>query len=113
MSVSYPGRNGIGEDVTDVARIAAIFGRQAFVTLSFEIDQTGRPVHFLIQRATEPLWGKEAVMFLSKWRFSPGRRNGNPVSVPCTMDLVWGGKILSESALEWAQEALQQDESPQ
>lgn len=112
VSVSYPVRNGIGEDATDVARIAAIFGRQAFVTLSFEIDQTGRPVHFLIQRATEPIWGKEAVMFLSRWRFSPGRRNGNPVSVPCTIDLVWGGRILSESALEWAQEALQQDELP-
>ncbi len=112
VSVRYPGRNGISEDATDTVRIAAMFGRQMFVTVSFEVDQTGRPIHFLIQRATEPLWGKEAVTFLSGWRFSPGSRDGNPVSVPCTVDLVWGEKTFSESSLQWAQQAFWRDESP-
>ena len=36
------------------ARLIALIGRQALVTLSFDIDQSGQPVNFRIETVTDP-----------------------------------------------------------
>lgn len=67
-------------------------GRQALVTISFDVDEAGRPVRVRAASAGEPVWGNEAISIVSVWRFVPGSENGKAVSVPCTVDLVWTEK---------------------
>jgi TonB family protein len=45
------------------------------VTISFDIDETGHPVHFQIEKPTQPVWGKQAIAIVKGWRFSPARSN--------------------------------------
>jgi TonB family protein len=72
------------------------------VTLAFEVDEAGHPMLIRVQEATEPVWGSEAVSFVRNWRFSPARKNGTPVRVPCTIDLVWGEKQFTQHSLQVA-----------
>lgn len=109
VSTGYPGGNGIDARAFDSARLVSVMGRQALVTLSFDVDRVGRPVHFQIQRATEPVWGDEAISFVEKWKFLPGIKNGNPVSTPCTLDLVWSEREFTASSLAWASTAFESD----
>ena len=74
-------------------------GRQALVILSFAIDQSGQPVKFRIETATEAVWGAEAISFVRRWRFSPGTRDGYPVEVPCKLFLAWGDKPFTDHSL--------------
>ena len=104
VSAKYPSGSGIGAEAADQAHLIAAMGRQEFVQLSFDIDRAGHPVHFTVQKANAP-WGKEAIYFVSAWRFSPASKNGIPVSIPCSIDLVWGQKQFVESSLQWASEA--------
>jgi TonB family protein len=77
-------------------------GRQAVVTLAFEVDEAGHPVLIKVQEATEPIWGGEAASLVRNWRFSPARQDGRPVRVPCTIDLVWGEKQFTQQSLNVA-----------
>lgn len=106
LSTKYPRRDGISPASADQARLIAAMGRQEFVRLSFDVDSAGRPVRFSIQKANPP-WGKEAISFVSAWRFSPGNKNGVPVEVPCSIDLVWGDRQFEESSLQWYREAFE------
>jgi hypothetical protein len=81
------------------ARLIAAMGRHSLVTLSFDIDQSGQPVKFGIETATEPVWGTEAISFVRRWRFSPGTRDGYPVEVPCRLYLAWGEKPFTDRSL--------------
>jgi hypothetical protein len=76
-------------------------GRFAAVRLSFDVDESGIPVHFRVEHASEAIWGIEAIAVLEKWRFKPGERKGMPVSVPTTIDMIWGERNLTESALKF------------
>jgi hypothetical protein len=42
-----------------------------------------------------------------QWRFSPARKTGNLVNVPCTLDLLWGERELTEGSLLKAREAFE------
>ena len=95
----YPGRDGIGSGAAESARLLAAMGRPALVTLSFEIDPAGRPVHFRVPSATEPVWGNEAISFVRQWRFSPFQRAGQVGHVPCTLNLLWGERELTQQSL--------------
>jgi TonB family protein len=79
-------------------------GRQAVVTLAFEVDEAGHPMLIRVQEAAEPIWGSEAASFVRNWQFSPARKNGTSFRVPCTIDLVWGEKQLTQSSLQVAGE---------
>jgi TonB family protein len=100
----YPLGDGVGPAAKENARLIAAMGRQALVTLSFDVDQSGQPVKFRIETATEPVWGAEAISFVRGWRFSPGIRGGHPVEVPCKLYLAWGEKPFTDSSLLRASE---------
>jgi TonB family protein len=106
-NTSYPAGDGIGPDVAEDAHLLAAIGRPALVTLSFDVDQGGNPVRFRIERASGAAWGREAISVVRRWRFFPAQKNGNPVNVPCTLDLLWEERKLTEGSLLNAHEAFE------
>jgi TonB family protein len=99
--VDYPSGAGVARSAIDDARLVNVMGRFAAVRLSFDVDESGIPVHFRVEHASEAIWGIEAIAVLEKWRFKPGERKGMPVSVPTTIDMIWGERNLTESALKF------------
>ncbi len=102
LSAPYPVGDGISPPARDSASLLKVMGRQAVVTLAFEVDEAGHPMLIRVQEATEPIWGGEAASFVRNWLFSPARKNGTPVRVPCIIDLVWGEKQFSQHSLQVA-----------
>jgi hypothetical protein len=45
------------------------------------------------------LWKNQAVALVSQWRFTPGMKDRKPISVRCTLDLVWGQRNMSAAQL--------------
>ena len=102
VSAPYPEGEGIGPAAIDAAKMLAVMGRQAVVTLTFNVDENGHPVGIHVQQATAPVWEDQAVSFVRRWQFSPAYRNGRPVRMPCTLDLVWGEKEFTSDSLRVA-----------
>jgi TonB family protein len=98
--VDYPPGAGVARSAIDDARLVNAMRRFAAVRLTFEVDEGGVPVHFRVEHASEAVWGIEAIAVLQKWRFKPGERNGMPVSVPTTIDMIWGERNLTESPVK-------------
>jgi hypothetical protein len=94
LNTKYPVGAGVGLSAIDEARIVAAVGSVAWATLSFEVDEHGIPAHFNVDRASLEVWGPQAVAVVSEWRFTPGMKNGMPVPVPCTIELLWGRRDL-------------------
>jgi TonB family protein len=46
------------------------------------------------------VWQEEAIALVRDWEFKPGIKNGVPVPVPCTLDLIWGPRELTAKMLE-------------
>jgi TonB family protein len=70
--------------------------------VAFDVDEHGLPVNLQALNASHPIWGPEAVAVVREWQFVPGMKYGAPVSVLCTVDLVWGPTNLSAQGLQWA-----------
>jgi len=51
----------------------------ATVHVIFEVDQSGRVENAIVQKSTDPLFDKAALTAVKKWKFEPGKRNGQPV----------------------------------
>jgi TonB family protein len=102
LSAPYPGGDGISPPTRDSASLLKVMGRQAVVKLVFEVDEAGHPILIRVQEASEPIWGGEATSFVRDWQFSPARKNGIPVHVPCSIDLVWGEKQFTQHSLQVA-----------
>lgn len=101
-STLYPIGAGIGPEAMEEGRVLVAIGRLAVAQLTFEVDEHGVPVNFRSPNASEPVWGTEATSIVSQWRFTPGNTNGIPVAVPCTVDLLWGERELTDSTvLQW------------
>jgi TonB family protein len=98
-AADYPPGPGVGPAAYDEARILAAIGRGASATLSFDVDERGYPEHFLVVNASLDLWGAEAAMMVQNWRFHAGLKAGMPVSVPCTLSLVWGPEDFTSRAI--------------
>lgn len=88
-STLYPIGAGIGPEALEEGRVLVAIGRLATAELTFDVDEHGVPVNFRTSNASEPVWGAEATALVSPWRFTPGSKNGIPVTVPCTLDLIW------------------------
>jgi len=98
--VEYPAGAGVARSAIDDARLVNVMGRFAAVRLTFDVDESGVPIHFRVERASEAIWGIEAIAVVEKWRFKPGERSGMPFSVPATIDMIWGERKLTESPLK-------------
>ncbi len=104
VSVKYPLGSGLALDagsspIIDEARIVAAVGRQAWAIVSFDVDEHGIPRNFEVPDASVDLWKNQAIALVSPWRFNPGMKDGKPVSVHCTLELVWGQRNLSANQL--------------
>jgi TonB family protein len=98
-AADYPLGPGIGLAAYDEALLLSAIGRAASATVSFDIDERGYPGNFLVVNASAREWGPEAVGVVQSWRFHPGIRAGMPVSVPCTLSLVWGPEEFKSRAI--------------
>lgn len=98
-AADYPLGPGIGLAAYEEAEILAVVGRAASARVSFDIDDRGNPENFLVVNASAKEWGPEAVRVVQNWRFHPGIRAGMPVSVPCTLSLVWGPEEFKSRAI--------------
>jgi TonB family protein len=97
--VYYPSGSGVARTAIDDARLANAMGRFVGASLSFEVNEAGVPVRFRIERASGDVWGTEALAVVQNWRFKPGEKNGIPVSVPATVDMIWGERNLTSNPL--------------
>ncbi len=95
----YPSGPGVSGEAMDHAAIVSAVGRQATVTLSFEVDSQGLPGEFHVVNASDPIWGPEAIELVKGWRFIPGTRDKESVAVPCTVMLVWGQRDIRAERL--------------
>ena len=106
LSVKYPLGSGLALDVKpsamDEARILAVVGRQAWAIVSFDIDEKGVPRNFEATNVSADVWRNQAIALVRAWRFTPGMKDGKPISVRCTLNLVWGKRNLSAAELAQA-----------
>lgn len=96
LTANYPGGAGVfnSEAIEEGVLLGGI-GRQAFITLSFDVNEGGLPVNIQVARSSDPVWEDQATTVLRYWSFTPGMKDGKPVSVPCTFDFVWGSRNLA------------------
>jgi len=99
---NYPYGVGISLNAFEEAIVIRAIGREATATVAFDVDEHGLPVNLQVLNASHPIWGPEAVAIVREWEFVPGMKYGAPVSVLCTVDLVWGPTNLSAQGLQWA-----------
>lgn len=50
------------------------------VYVIFIVDPSGRVVRPIVQKSTDPIFEKPALVSIKKWKFEPGKNNGKPVS---------------------------------
>jgi TonB family protein len=60
------------------------------VTVSFEIDEHGRPVNLRADKSSDANGEAKVLAAVKDWRFDPGMKDGMPVAVPCTVTVVSG-----------------------
>jgi TonB family protein len=95
LSAYYPAGAGVFSGAAiEEGRLLGAIGRQAFIALSFDVDESGVPIHIQVERSSDSVWNDQATAVLRQWRFTPGMKDGMPVSVPCTFDFVWGPRNL-------------------
>jgi len=99
LTEPYPLGAGVSRKAIDEGWVISAIPRAATVTLRFDVDEDGVPQNFQVFAASAPVWGDEAIAVLSHWRFTPGAKDGVPVSVPCTLDLVWSQKVWTGETL--------------
>jgi TonB family protein len=65
-------------------------GVHAFVVVSFEVDEHGKPVNLHADKSSDEQWESKMVDAVKGWRFEPGMKDGAPVVVPCTVRIAIG-----------------------
>ena len=71
-------------EYTDAARKAGIQGR---VRLKATVDENGRTMNIRVVNVLGYGLDEKAIECLRQWRFRPATRDGDPVSVPVTVEL--------------------------
>jgi TonB family protein len=66
---------------------------RANATVTFDINEQGLPVNIQIEKTSDDAWARQVTTSLREWRFIPGYKNLNPLSIPCTMEFVRGDWI--------------------
>jgi hypothetical protein len=101
LSANYPVGAGVfGTEAIDEGRLLGAMGRQATATVSFDINELGIPVNIQVGATSAATWGPEAAGLVSEWRFKPGMKDGRAVSVPCSVDLIWGPRNVTAAIVD-------------
>jgi len=58
--------------------------------VSFDVDEHGRPVNLHTDKSSDEQWESKMMDAVKSWRFEPGRKDGAPVVVPCTVRIAIG-----------------------
>lgn len=66
---------------------ATAAGIQGTILLSVEISPTGTPQNVLVTRSLDPGLNRNAIAAVQEWRFEPGLKNGEPVTVRATVEI--------------------------
>ena len=74
---------------TAVLQVAPNAG-PAKATIGFVVDSRGIPVDLRVESSSDPDWARDVTAALLRWKFNPGRKGGEPVPVPASMDFVRG-----------------------
>ncbi len=95
LTAYYPTGAGVfSGPAIEEGRLLGAIGRQAFVSLSFDVDEGGVPIHIQVERSSDSVWNDQATAILRQWRFTSGMKDGKPVTVPCTFAFAWGPRNL-------------------
>ena len=65
-------------------------GPNGSVVISFDVDPNGIAADLHIEKSSNPALESEAIRIVRGWQFRPGIKDGQPVSVPCTLEFVEG-----------------------
>jgi len=106
LTEPYPLGPGVSNKAIDEGWVISAIPRSATVSLQFVINERGVPTKFQILQVSADVWGDEAIAVVRRWRFTPGSKDGQPVPVPCTIDLVWGQKIWTPETLAKVHESM-------
>jgi TonB family protein len=87
----------LSPEIVERGALLSAIGRPATATLDFDVNEGGRPTNMRVQSASDPMWGNQATAFVSEWRFQAGTKDGMPISVPCSLDLMWGPQTITAS----------------
>ena len=60
------------------------------VTVSFEVDESGKPVNLHADKSSDEKWERKMLAAVKDWRFDPGLKDGKAIAVPCTVNVVMG-----------------------
>jgi TonB family protein len=113
LSAFYPTGAGVfNSTAIEEGRLLGAIGRQAFVGLSFDVDEHGIPTNIQVARTSDDVWNDQATTVLRGWRFAPGMKDGRPVSVSCTFDFAWGPRSLEPRVIAQIRGALHQPQGP-
>jgi TonB family protein len=63
--------------------------QDSFVTVSFEVDERGKPVNLHADASSDPKWEAKVLAAVKDWRFDPGMKDSTRVVVPCTVRVVF------------------------
>jgi TonB family protein len=113
LNEPYPPGPGVSNKAIDEGWVISAIPRSALVKVLFDVQKDGVPAKFRVLSASADLWGDEAIAVLRRWRFTPGVKDGEPVAVPCTVDLVWGGKVWTPETLAEVRESMRIAAEPQ
>jgi TonB family protein len=70
--------------------MAAAGQEEGSVTLSFLVDEEGRPVVARVEKSSPASLESEALSMIRGWEFTPAIKDGKPVAVGATLELVFG-----------------------
>lgn len=98
LGARYPPGAFVEPSAFEEARLVQAMGRRAMVTISFDVDEHGAPMNVQVQNMSDAAWGGEAIDLVQYWQFKAGSKDGHPIPVPCTLNLVWGeGNLTTQS----------------
>lgn len=70
----------------DALRNAGVRGE---ALIAFIIDKDGRTTEVQVEKASDSAFGESAQQAVAKWKFKPGKKNGEPIRVAMKVPIVF------------------------
>jgi TonB family protein len=89
--LTFQSAEGVTRPTLVHTRFMAAGGQEeGSVTLSFLVDEDGRPSLARVEKSSAASLEKEALSTIRGWEFQPAMKGGKPVAVSATLELVFG-----------------------